>query len=188
MYEVYTSGVVLENFVFCRRPSEIMKRILDEEEMRLWQKAAEDAAPIAAKKRVLPPSPAKISVRPRIWNENVQFPSAHSHPVTLGAYAGIDRNTADKFRKGKYPIDAALDLHGMSREQAHMALSGFVHAHYTMGRRCLLVITGKGAVLQSLLPAWLDEPGLRPFVLALETAALQHGGSGAYYILLRRKR
>jgi DNA-nicking Smr family endonuclease len=114
--------------------------------------------------------------------------SAPSVPVQKGAYAGIDRNTADRFRKGKYPLDASLDLHGMSREQAHMALSQFVYAHHELGARCLLVITGKGTVLRELLPNWLDEPRLRPFVLALDEAKQQHGGSGAYYVLLRRKR
>lgn len=110
-----------------------------------------------------------------------------------GQYAGIDRNTAERFRKGNYTIDATLDLHGLSREQAHMALSGFIRAYYSQGARCLLVITGKGyrdgtGVLKELLPHWLDEPGLRPYVLALDTASGKHGGSGAYYILLKRRR
>ncbi|MBY0407454.1 MAG: Smr/MutS family protein, partial [Rickettsiales bacterium] len=43
-------------------------------------------------------------------------------------------------------------------------------------------------VLREMLPQWLTEPGLRPLVLAYDTAKPQHGGSGAYYILLRRKR
>jgi len=115
-----------------------------------------------------------------------------------GNYAGIDRKTAERFRKGKYAIDAALDLHGLTRERAYHALSSFVQGQYAHGSRCLLVITGKGlrgkgeaeerGVLRELLPRWLDEPALRPLILALESARPQHGGGGAYYLLLKRKR
>ena len=115
-----------------------------------------------------------------------------------GAYAGIDRNTAERFRKGESFIDGTIDLHGMSREKAHIALCRFLGAHYERGSRCLLVITGKGSknqsgemqrgVLREMLPAWLDEPGLRGIVLAFDVAKPKHGGSGAYYVLLRRKR
>ena len=165
-----------------------MAGFLDDDALALWQKEAQEIVPIVARKRIIRNAPAKVTVSARTMRENIQFPTSNPHPLALGAYAGIDRSTAEKFRKGKYPLDATLDLHGMSRQQAHMALSGFVQGHYAMGSRCLLVVTGKGSVLRELLPGWLDEPGLRAVVLALVVAARQHGGSGAYSILLRRKR
>jgi DNA-nicking Smr family endonuclease len=166
----------------------MINRTLDEDEKNLWHKEAETVAPISTKKRVISSAPSKIVVSRQKRDEQLPLPSAYPYALSLGTYAGIDRNTANAFRKGKYPIDASLDLHGMSREQAHMALSGFVHAHYAMGNRCLLLICGKGIVLRESIPHWLDEPGLRPFILALDVAKGQHGGSGAYYILLRRRR
>lgn len=131
-------------------------------------------------------------------------PSPDSKPaIAQGDYAGIDRNTADRFRKGKFTLDATIDLHGMTREKAHRILMGFIKNHYELGSRCVLVITGKGqklagsidnmeyssrGVLRELLPHWLDEPMLKPLILAFDHAKQQHGGSGAFYILLRRKR
>ncbi len=165
-----------------------MAGVLSEEELALWQQEADTARPLNARMRADRRIPKKMVLQPRSTPEIIIPIRGADVALALGNYAGIDKRTADKFRKGKYAIDAALDLHGMSREQAHMALFGFVHGNYALGNRCLLLISGKGAVLRELVPHWLDEPGLRPFVLALEQAKQQHGGSGAYYILLRRKR
>ena len=157
-----------------------------------------------------PVKPVAVAIKPP--SSTIRSPSSDTQPLAQGAYANIDRNTAERFRKGDLRIDAAIDLHGMNREKAYMALSGFLRAHYDQGSRCLLAITGKGqkkqpekkaagkemqqesaqgivqGVLQELLPRWLAEPGLRPMVLVFDVARPKHGGSGAYYILLRRKR
>ena len=125
----------------------------------------------------------------------IRHPSSDT-PLTCGAYAGIDRNTADRFRKGELPLDGTIDLHGMTREKAHIALSGFMRGHWERGSRCVLVITGKGAspsqenrgILREMFPQWLAEPGIKPMILAFDIAKPKHGGSGAFYVLLRRKR
>ncbi|NNE82945.1 MAG: hypothetical protein HKN28_03145, partial [Alphaproteobacteria bacterium] len=58
----------------------------------------------------------------------------------------------------------------------------------------VLVITGKGSVregggiLRRRLPDWLNQSICRPHVLAFATARPEHGGSGAFYVLLRRRR
>ena len=114
-------------------------------------------------------------------------------PLARGSYAGVDANTATRFRKGKYDIDATLDLHGHTREKAHRQLKSFIRSHYARDSRCLLVVTGKGkadapGVLREMLPQWLNEDDVRPMVLAFDHARQQHGGGGAYYILLKRKR
>jgi DNA-nicking Smr family endonuclease len=177
------------------------KRILTAEEQKLWDYVTRADTRLQAPTYAQEPAPSRTVVQPRNYAREMVFtPHDFSDmPLLSGAYAGIDRNTADTFRKGKYPIDATLDLHGMSREKAHMALMGFVRAHYERGSRCVLVITGKGVrkdvsetpgkgILREMLPVWLAEPGLRPMVLALDQAKQNHGGSGAYYVLLRRKR
>lgn len=179
-----------------RWPISSGKRPLDEEEERLWRLVTRGDAPLKKRKRVVT---TPVAPKTRIGNTTSAPPLPPISVRELGAlatgfYAGIDKNTADRFRKGKTTIDATLDLHGMTREQAHYALSSFIHAQYTLGSRCLLVITGKGyrgegqGVLRELLPHWLDEPSLRPFILALDVAKPPHGGSGAFYVLLRRKR
>jgi DNA-nicking Smr family endonuclease len=109
------------------------------------------------------------------------------HPAD---FAGIDRRNAERLRRGRYPVEARLDLHGLTQEEAHRALSEFVASRRAAGKRCVLVITGhghsSGGILKSAAPRWLAEPSLRRHVLALAPARPQHGGAGALYVLLRR--
>jgi DNA-nicking Smr family endonuclease len=89
--------------------------------------------------------------------------------------------------------EARLDLHGMTQEEAHRALSHFVARAQEDGLRALLVITGKGGagrggVLREAVPRWLEEPLLRGRVLSVAPAQPKDGGGGALYVLLRRRR
>jgi DNA-nicking Smr family endonuclease len=107
-----------------------------------------------------------------------------------GRFAGVDRATAERLKRGRYPVEARLDLHGMTQAEAHRALARFIAGSRAAGRRCLLVITGhgrmSGGVLKTAVPRWLGEAELRPHVLALAAAQPEAGGSGALYVLLRR--
>ena len=119
--------------------------------------------------------------------------------LEAGQTAGIDRRTADRFTKGRMPVEAALDLHGMGQDQAHRALIAFVHRARSQGLRSVLVITGKGrrsaddgfgrkGTLKAATPGWLNEPGVREHVLSFSAARPKDGGDGALYILLKRTR
>ena len=111
---------------------------------------------------------------------------------------GLDKASRDRLRRGQYPIDGRLDLHGLTRDRAHAAVTRFLLDGVARDWRCLLLITGKGqknkmgggevGVLKSELPRWLAEPPLRPLILATVSARPQHGGEGAVYLLLRRRR
>jgi DNA-nicking Smr family endonuclease len=124
--------------------------------------------------------------------------AAESSPPRRGAraapdrIAGIDRATGKWLKQGLCPIEARLDLHGMTQTEAHRALDGFVRAALAAGRRSLLVITGGGTgrpgILRSAVPRWLDEDQLRRQILAVAAARPRHGGAGALYVLLRRRR
>jgi DNA-nicking Smr family endonuclease len=118
-------------------------------------------------------------------------------PLALDRFAGIDRANAERLKRGKREIEARLDLHGMTQAEAHRALAGFIRSSRAAGRRCVLVITGRGSVkgadggggvLKSAVPRWLDEPEFRPHLLAIATAQPRDGGSGALYVMLRRTR
>jgi DNA-nicking Smr family endonuclease len=107
--------------------------------------------------------------------------------------AGLDRRSATRLRRGEMAIAARLDLHGMTQAEAHRALARFIERAHDEGKRTVLVITGKGTasgegVLHRAVPRWLAEPHCRAMVLAAEPARPQHGGGGALYVLLRRKR
>jgi len=113
----------------------------------------------------------------------------------------MDGRNFDRLKKGKLPVDGRIDLHGMTLAEAHPALTGFVQASHMAGRRLLLVITGKGrtfdgeglmsarrGILNHQVPQWLRNHPLAPLVLQVTQAHGKHGGSGAYYVYLRRRR
>ncbi len=82
----------------------------------------------------------------------------------------------------------------MTQAEAHRALTAFVVGQQAAGRRCVLVITGKGSakgragILRAAVPRWLNEPPNRERVLAFDFARPRDGGEGALYVLLRRLR
>lgn len=102
-----------------------------------------------------------------------------------GVQTGVYRN----LRLGKYPIDARLDLHHMTVDQARHAVFQFVKDCMTHDIRCALVTHGKGegrdqpAQLKSCLAHWLPQ---FQEVLAFHSAQKQHGWVGATYVLLRK--
>ncbi len=186
------------------------KRPLSEEEKKLWRyvtrhdKKLHPDMNVGPADAALPESPEEGKPTAFIPIPSV-LPHRKSHktydaaPLPIGSYANIDRNTAERFRKGRLPIDGQLDLHGLHRGEAYVALENFINYHAEYGSRCLLVITGKGArkniltglgrgILRELLPVWLAGPELRRLVLAFDVAQPRHGGSGAFYVLLRRQR
>lgn len=115
-------------------------------------------------------------------------------PLEVGRTTGVDRRTAERFRRGQLPIDATLDLHGLRQDAAYARLTRFLDHALAQGLRVLLVVTGKGlgkaegGVLRRALPLWLEDSGHRRSLLAIAPARPQHGGDGAFYLLLRRKR
>ncbi len=113
----------------------------------------------------------------------------------------MDRKAFGRMKKGKLYPEARIDLHGMTLAQAHPALIGFVMRSYGEGKRLVLVITGKGkskqddgpipvrmGVLKHQVPQWLQMMPLKSVVMQVSEAHLKHGGSGAYYVYLRRPR
>lgn len=107
----------------------------------------------------------------------------------------LDRRTEQRLRQGKMPIDETIDLHGMTQDQAQSILTRRLTQGHRIGRRTFLVITGKGlrsgaagAVLRKALPIWCGLPPLSDIILRSVPARAHHGGSGAFYIYLRRRR
>lgn len=111
--------------------------------------------------------------------------------LVVGDLSGIDGRTAERFRRGRIPIEAMIDLHGNTRLDARSLFEQFVRESVAKKRRVVLVITGKGkesgGVLRTSLPHWINEPHIRPFILAFEKTTHRDGGSGAFYLLLKRK-
>jgi DNA-nicking Smr family endonuclease len=111
---------------------------------------------------------------------------------------GLDRGTARRLARGQREPEARLDLHGMTADRAHAALTRFVAEALHSGLRCVLVVTGMGrgedgrqrgdGVLRRETPRWLSVPPLSGHVVGVFEAHPRHGGAGALYVYLRRSR
>jgi len=103
-----------------------------------------------------------------------------------------DGRTEQKLKQGRIRIDAKIDLHGKTKAEAYELLTGFIADSYEEGCKCVLVITGKGSksggVLKKIVPDWLSQTRFQQYVIKANPAKPKHGGNGALYILLRKKR
>ena len=119
---------------------------------------------------------------------------------SLPPLAPIERKTLLGLRRGKQGVDGVIDLHGMRQAEAHQTLISYLRRGQAAGWSVVLVVTGKGGaasgdgffdergVLRRVVPHWLRLPDVRPLILGFEEAAGHHGGSGALYVRLRRRR
>jgi DNA-nicking Smr family endonuclease len=180
-----------------RRP-----RQLSSEERRLWSHVARHVKPMKGK--ALPPEPQpeeKPDAAPlRIGSPPPSPSPVPPHKPSLPPLAPVERRTLLALRRGRKEVDSVIDLHGMRQEAAHGALLNFLHRAQGSGHAVVLVITGKGGaaagmgifeergVLRRMVPHWLRLPDVRSLVVGFEEASPQHGGSGALYVRLRRKR
>lgn len=105
-----------------------------------------------------------------------------------------DLRTKERLGKGKLSVERVLDLHGYYQEEAKNHVMRFIKESYDMGMRVVLIITGKGrfspqgkSVLKQALPEWLEINSLKEIVLSYRSAKQEDGGSGAYYILIKKK-
>lgn len=168
-------------------------------------------APAAETPSEAPKTPVKSPpARPRIDPFALGERAPHARPrldqpKTPGAALAeaplnMDAATHARMRRGKLAPEARIDLHGMTVAEAHAELIAFVLGSRARGLRLVLVITGKGktlhdhghgplriGALRAQVPHWLHLPPLGPAVQQITEAHLRHGGSGAYYVYLRRK-
>ena len=159
------------------------------------------AAPRQPAAKSPPALPAADRAAPRRGTAVVSKPPA--------AFTGIDRRTRQKLTRGQLEYEARLDLHGHSVAEAHARLVRFLDQSRRRDLRLVLVITGKGASpyagptlhgasgyhvperqgrLHRLLPEWLHEPDMSRLVNGFQPAHPRHGGGGAYYVHLKRRR
>ena len=161
-------------------------RTVTAEETKLWRTSMRNVTPY----HPTPPPPEEPPAPP------APLAAIDSSPVTRAPMPasrpnGIDRQTFKQLAKGERTVEAVIDLHGMTLQAAHAALRRFVELQAGIGKRCLLVITGKGgpdrpSKLRQEVPLWLET--WSPPVLAVTSAQPKHGGAGALYVLLQRRR
>jgi DNA-nicking Smr family endonuclease len=109
----------------------------------------------------------------------------------------LERRLRQKLARGRAAPEAIIDLHGMRRQEAFVALREFLTKAQIEGVRLVLVVTGKGdrgapgegtpGILRQSVPSWLREPFYHAIVVGFEEAQRPHGGAGAFYVRLRRR-
>lgn len=145
----------------------------------------------------LPPPPAIARSRERdeadVLAESLRAPGLEvlleggDEPAFLRP--GLPRRVLKDLRRGRWVVQAEVDLHGYYRDEAHEVLVAFVARCLLRGMRCLRIVHGKGLgspgrepVLKRMVLHWLCR---RREVLAFCQAPGVDGGSGAVLVLLR---
>ena len=177
------------------------RRPLSEDERALWDTVTRAVKPLRRRKAIKAEEPAKPPRAEAKPVARLVVPVAPSAPAPRGPppLAPLGRRMRQKLGRGSEPIDARIDLHGMTQADAHAALAHFLRRAQHAGARVVLVITGKGArpsadpyeergVLRRQVPLWLESAELRPFVVGFESAGAGHGRDGALYVWVRRGR
>ncbi len=158
-------------------------------ERALWGVATRNVRPLdpAVVIPIVPEKPEATPVPEIVAPVRVSAPAAR-------APGPIDRATVERMKRGQVNVEARIDLHGMDQRAAFASLMGFIDTASRAGRRAVLVITGKGAVsegggvLRRNAPNWLMASPLAGRILTIQPAHTRHGGDGAFYVLLRRKK
>lgn len=195
------------------------RRRLRPEEMDLWRQVARSADPLHPHSdrpdpETLIPSKPKAHPRPdpdpiptfdigsaaRGQTRGFEPPRTTSERLK-GDGVRMDAKAFKHLKRGRLVPEARLDLHGMTLDRAHGALTRFILSSQAQGLRLVLVITGKGTredpydpaprrrgVLKSQVPHWLRMHPVSEAVLQVSEAHQKHGGTGAYYVYLRRRR
>ncbi|MCH8491193.1 MAG: Smr/MutS family protein [Oceanicaulis sp.] len=191
--------------LMARRPS----RSLRPDERELWRRFASGVRPLDAKRlksldAAAPPEPVQ-ETRPLPMPEPA--PRAVPRPPETMVRRPADRSADRRLRRGRVEVEARLDLHGLTASAARGALLRVLMRARARGFGAVLVITGKGAgaraqddsrfepwsmdarplpgVLRRAFTGWMAEPDFAPLCAGYSPAHARHGGSGAFYVILR---
>ncbi|MBA3457260.1 MAG: Smr/MutS family protein [Deltaproteobacteria bacterium] len=160
------------------------------EEQALFLEAIGGALPLSGRDRVpvvkTPPSVVRVALLPPATSLTVE---GDGHRYAARA-PGVSHAQVSELRRGKVHADETLDLHGDTVERGVARLRAFLIEANRIGRRCVLLVHGKGThsdhgapLREAVLGQLLGE--CSGFVHALSTAAPADGGEGATYVMLR---
>lgn len=130
----------------------------------------------------------------QLVNGSLEMDFTFSDEYIEGAIPGLSPKIMKRLKRGQFSIQAHLDLHGCTKQEAEARVREFLCESHRLGLRCVLIVHGRGLnspdsfpVLKDRLPVWLNRGFARKTVLAFATAMPYDGGTGAIYVLLRRR-
>jgi DNA-nicking Smr family endonuclease len=172
------------------------KHDIDPEDIDAFLKAVKGTKVLVKKEkiRLSPPTPplrkpTKNKLEKSVtFQDNLDIPAVQGEELITYKQSSVSNKILRKLRKGQYNVEAMLDLHGMTVEEAKIAIESFLQQCLQLSLRVVLIIHGKGhhsdmPILKNKLNQWLRETNK---VLAFCSAAQSHGSRGATYVLLKR--
>jgi DNA-nicking Smr family endonuclease len=190
-----------------RNPSEPQKK---PDETKFFLEAMSDVRPLSKGKKTFYPNP-NPDIRPAhpvkdeelealahlsdLISGTAEMDITYSDEYIEGSVTGFSRKLMRRLKKGQFPIQDYIDLHGLKKQEAEVRIREFLLQSQRQGLRCVLVVHGRGLnsennipVLKERLPVWLKRGPIKKIVLAFSTARTYDGGTGAIYILLRKQK
>jgi DNA-nicking Smr family endonuclease len=182
------------------------RETLSEEEM--WSLATEGADPLQDRSARIRPGPQPLSIAPARLDPDLEaydelralvsgvapFDIADTDEFIEGHVRGLDPHVVRRLKRGELALQAHVDLHGLLKEEAKTELESFLAKSRQQGRRCVLVVHGRGLhskdqvpVLKEALKRWMRTDRFARHVLAFSTARPHDGGAGAVYVLLKKQ-
>jgi DNA-nicking Smr family endonuclease len=186
-------------------PPPVRRDALSDED--LWSLATEGADQLRDRSARIRPDPQPLSVTPaqldpelEAWDElralvtgEVPFDIADTDEFIEGHARGLDPHLLKRLKRGELAVQAHVDLHGLLKEEAKAELEAFLAKSRQQGKRCVLVVHGRGLhskdqvpVLKEALKRWMRTDRFARQVLAFCSARPPDGGTGAVYVLLRK--
>lgn len=176
---------------------------------RSFQEAMSDVVPLPGKRRkairspvtdMRPAHPAPddeqeaIAYLRKLVRGSLEMDITFSDEYIEGSVSGLNPKLMKRLKKGQFPVQAHIDLHGLTKDEAQRKVRNFLVQSRNLGLRCVLIVHGRGLnspdslpVLKERLPIWLNRGPARKIVLAFATAMPYDGGTGAIYVLLRMR-
>jgi len=171
--------------------------------------AMSDVTPLPKKKRKIIPAP-RSDIRPAhpapddeqealnhlsdLVKGSIELDITLTDEYMEGSVRGFSRKLMKKLKKGEFPVQDYIDLHGLTKQGAEARVRDFLLQSHKLGLRCVLIVHGRGLnspdsfpVLKERLPLWLGRGPVKKIVLAFATARPYDGGGGAVYVLLRKR-
>jgi DNA-nicking Smr family endonuclease len=169
-----------------QEPPQICKKE-PEDEAPLFAQAMEGVIPLA-NDRVIPEPMDQALV-----SGKARFDITCTGEYLEGHVIALDPRVMKKLKSGEFTTQAHLDLHGHVRDEAKKVLLSFIQNNHSLGYRTLLIIHGRGLksdqgpVLKESVVKWLTTGTLSLLVLAFCSARPCDGGTGALYVLLKKR-
>jgi len=181
-----------------------------ENDEKFFHKAMEDVVPLSVSRQRILTSP-RIDIKPahpapdddleaitqlsELVSGSSELDITFSDEYIEGSLQGFSPKLMQRLKRGQFPIQNYIDLHGLTKQDAQIRVRDFILESYRAGLRCVLVVHGRGLnsennipILKERLPHWLTRGPARKIVLAFSTAKPYDGGTGALYILLRKRK